>query len=345
MEKLRPLLFSSLELLEGVPEFLLEHISSRMACGMAIILLGSLSTLESKPEWALVIRLLHTAAKHSVGRKIVLDGIASCVEMCEIEEWHAFNSYGKLLCIDMLSNNLSGGDISHCLLAMNLLQSLFFTSSRSCEDSLWLSVALSYYETSLSSNSTIAQHAIECLQKHIVAIHNPDDLSKGTWIKLYEKMILDRPPSLTRSKVRTTCLIILSRSLLLVLPSCSSSNKMTAIIEGLATMIRENISGRHDGLLFESTVQHVTNMINVTELLIQSTHESNESNLEFLLWTVQCLRAELENVGRAGGCIASRTNPAVVVSKDNTTSDKESNVEQDISTLTGESSSEQNLVQ
>lgn len=312
-----------------------------MACGMAIILLASLTILETKDEWALIIRLLHNAAQHGSGRKIVLDGIASCIEMSVPEDNRGFDSYGKLLCIEMLLNHLSCGDISHCYLAMNLLQSLFFTLGRNSGDLIWLNVALSYYQTSFSSNSAISQHAIECLQKHIVAIHSPADLSEDVWLQLYQQMIIDRPPSLTRSKVRTTCLIILTRSLLLSFSTCSSPNKMVPVIEGLVSMARENISGRHDGLLFESTVQHVTNMINVTELLLQAREDNDSSMADFLEWTVESFRTELEKVGRTGGCILRSSNRVTSNNDLQTSLDQEQVYDHELLTTSGEPSSEQ----
>ena len=284
--EMRPMLLSSLETLCHTSEEVTEEIASRLACGMAIILLGSFSSLETRSEWILMGKLLQKAAINPSGRQIVFDGIASCMELSSVEH-KGFSSIGRKVLMEIIQeylNEKNGQESTQTNFAMDLMRSLYSAIQQDndfFDEKMWLNVALKFYETSLSSNFDVSQHAIECVQKHIVSIHNPSSLSDIIWITLYQEIIVKRPPSLTRTKVRTTCLIILSRSLLLTLPSFHLFDQMTNVIEGLALMVRENISGRHDGILFESTVQHVTNMVNVIEVLLTTAGDSSTSMNSF----------------------------------------------------------------
>lgn len=303
---MRPLLLESLEMLANAPEFLMRQIGDRVACGVAIILRGSYATLESEVEWLLMRKLLDIA-KFESGRKIMFDGIASCIDFelnAHSEAQFGLGTIGQKLFLDVLKEFVAGaydGDTSLRIPAMNFMQALFYSFSLSENEIMWQNVAFSFYEACLSTHLETAKHAIECLQK-LIFTTEVDAVSEAMWLTLYTEIIIARPPSLTRTKVRTSCLIILSRSLLITTPKLITDSKenweaMADIITGVASMVRENISGRHDGILFESTVQHVTNMANVMAL------PEYDCGLGFSQWAADLLASELEQVGAAGGIV------------------------------------------
>jgi len=305
-EEMRPLLLESLEMLATAPDFLMRQIADRVACGVAIILRGSYATLKSEAEWLLMRRLLDIA-KFDSGRKIMFDGIASCIEFelnANSDAQYGLGPVGQKLFLDVLEEFVAGaynGDTSLRIPAMNFMQALFYSFGLSENEIMWQKVAFSFYEASLSPHSETAKHAIECLQK-LIFTTEVDAISETMWLTLYSEIIISRPPSLTRTKVRTSCLIILSRSLLITMPKLIKESKenwetMADIIAGVASMVRENISGRHDGILFESTVQHVTNMANVMAL------PEYDRGLGFSQWAADLLVSELEKVGAAGGIV------------------------------------------
>jgi len=315
---------------------ILEQLSSRLACGMAIILMNAyFSSNVSFTEWNLISKVMELSGKYVAGRKIILDGIASILEYSDSSKNEVglkvlllvlqkfFFRFSRLQ-VELLSSSehaknkqehfdedfvcSSSMDLAHGLFLKSLQYNFATTSTTSVLniDELWLSLAKSYYDACLASldSQSLSIHSINCLQKHVVCVEPTNVISATAWLELFQEMTNRRPVSLTRTKVRTIVLVILSRSTLLALPTIlqddanSCWNAMAEVVKGLAAMIKSNISGRKDGVLYESTVQHVTNMVNVMEL---PGFDPNDTG--FGVWASEVLSSELEAVDAASGIV------------------------------------------
>uniref|UniRef100_A0A7S4J7P6 Uncharacterized protein n=1 Tax=Odontella aurita TaxID=265563 RepID=A0A7S4J7P6_9STRA len=78
--EMQPYLKTSLLLLFDMPPVFSRHVSSRLGCGMAIILRNSYLLFEGLDEWNMIGDLMEAAAAYRDGRGFVFDGIASCVD-------------------------------------------------------------------------------------------------------------------------------------------------------------------------------------------------------------------------------------------------------------------------
>jgi len=350
---MRPYLLSSLRLLQNLPLSFIQRVADRLACGMAIILRGSYTRLQTLEEWTLLGKLLDMAAQFYPGSAIVFEGIASTIESAfpprspsppplstnNDESPTVITTLAPeavAIFITILTKFVSGtyqGDVSGSIPAMTTLEKIFQHLSTDTQsvasatllpylvpnltflentntpivsfEDLWKLASNAYYTQCLSTDADTARQAHETLQRHLFTAyddHAPNTIiSDDSWLFLLEK-ILSQPPPLSMEVERMNTCDLLGKLFLLLIPNLAQRKQnwdaLTSIVHRAADCMGENLGlgRRGNGILFESTVQLVTNLSNVLTLA-----EFDGGGVGFSKWVGETLLVELERVGAAGG--------------------------------------------
>jgi len=339
LPEMRPNLIFSLTKLIQLPPPILYHVSDRLACGMAIILRCSYSELRQVDEWATVGDLLDCCAQYESGRRFVFDGIASCIEDGLPEPYHngkvsktcdtgtiiyeGVSMFARLLLKFVFGSY--HGDLSFSFLAIPCLEKVYwylFHMTREIgvddkaipDEDLWRSVCSAFYSVGLCKEPTSALHAMECLERLIVST-DVEAVSDIGWLSLLES-ITSKQPLVSLEASRVKAFHLLCRTFLSVLSHMLRSEKnwgaLSEIVSLLAAHASENLRADRNGHgpLFESTIETLTNTINVMSMLEFPAGSDLTNGL------IETLSQELEKVGAVGGLtkmIVATTKKTVVV--------------------------------
>jgi len=329
--EMRPYLFESLARLIQLPPIFLCHVCDRLACGMAIILLCSYSHLKEVDEWVIVGDLLDCCAQYESGREFTFNGIASCIEdalpspyvdgkltkTCDTATaltititYEGASMLARLL-LKFVFGSYSG-DLSLSISAIPCLEKVywylhFMTTEIVADDNnggkmipdedLWRSICSALYSIGLCDTPNSAVYAMDCLERLVVST-SIATVSDAGWLGLLEN-ITSKQPHISLKAPRIRAFHLLCRTLLSVLPylvnredNCGALTEIVGLVAGHAC---ENLCHGRISLLFESTIEALTNTINVM------TTKEFVGDSDFLNGLTETLFKELEKVGGVGG--------------------------------------------
>mmetsp|Transcript_24482 Transcript_24482/g.29570 ORF Transcript_24482/g.29570 Transcript_24482/m.29570 type:complete len:753 (+) Transcript_24482:2-2260(+) len=306
--EMRPHLLSSLLLLPSLPPTFTLHISSRLGCGLAIILIGCFPNLANDSEWDLFGNLLDMTARYHPGRNFVLDGIASCLEKDN-------NHIGMRVLAHLLTNFVTGAydkdDVTLKVSALTCLVTVVDSGNLDLMDNeeLWIKISSSFYYVCVSCQERDAAfQSFDSLQQLLLTT-KIQAISYEGWLYILQ-VLSSHQPTPVSNPLRVKTFDLLARVLLIVLP-CLTTVKTTAthtqtspsderlelVMGALALVVRENLTLGQTYPVFESTVQVVTNLVNVLS------SAPDEFGGALGKWCAGVLVRELENVGAAGGLV------------------------------------------
>ena len=331
--RLRENLNRSLRLLTQLPTEYLREVSDRLGCGSAIILRGCFFLFNERAEdWSIIKSLLNLAAQDRSGRSFVFDGIASVIDSIDytLPSGEENNDGNELLLSQCgveviaslllaLSNGSYEGDLSFREDAMSYITKVYSYSQHfgtvSTEDSVdneketmlqqydfHSMVTAIYNDACLSSDGRVAKRGFESLQG-IVQSTKMDSIPVERWLNFLE-MVTSNPPSLSKHEARISSLQLIGRLFLTLMPTLSNEKEIWSQLEDFtissALLVHENLRSGRTTTLFESTVQTITNVVNVMSMP-KEISIANVQGENFCAWVSETLLFELEQVGACGG--------------------------------------------
>eukprot|EP00986_Skeletonema_menzelii_P019118 scaffold27064_cov167-Skeletonema_menzelii.AAC.20 len=332
--RLREELNRSLRLITQLPSDYLHEVSDRLGCGSAIILRGCFFLFDERAEdWSIIKRLLDLAAQDSSGRGFVFDGIASVIDSID------YTLPGTEECIDSNELQLSQcgveviaslllryrdgsyeGDLSFRVPAMSYITKVYSYSQHfgtsnevSSEFPAKNETALQEYEfhtmvtaiykdACLSPEDSIAKRGFESLQG-IVLSTKVESIPVGKWLDFLD-MVASNSPSISVQAARISSLGLIGRLFLTLMPELSNEKDNWSQLEDFtissASVVNENLRAGRATALFETTVETITNVVNVLSVAKQMSMATAEGE-SFCAWVSETLLYELEQVGACGG--------------------------------------------
>ena len=159
-----------------------------------------------------------------------------------------------------------------------------------------------YNDACLSEDGNTSKKGFEALQGIVIStrVHS---LPVAKWFT-FLRTVVSNPPSIevdTSHEGRMSHLSLLSRLLLTLMPELSNEKENWSELEELtisvATIVSDNLRYGRKTPLFETTVQMVTNVVNVMTMPGFKVGEG----VNFCAWVGETLLYELEKVGASGG--------------------------------------------
>lgn len=333
---LRDQLLRSLNLIATLPSSYTSAISDRIGCGAAIILRACFYLFDDKTdEWSTIKCLLDLAAKEPAGRGFVFDGIASVIDSIDYaipttntkeEGRSGDDNYGQVqlsqngveVMASLLLKFMNGSydeDLSFKVPSMFYIKKVYSysqhfsdrtkTETTSVNNDALLHanefetmVTAIYNDACLSHDETTAKKGFESLQG-MVQSTPLDSLPMSKWLK-FLRLVGTNPPSMD-SAGRIHHLSLMGRLFLTLVPDLSNEKKNWSALEDwtvcVAAIVCDNLHSGRAKPLFETTVQTVTNVVNVMSM---SGFNDGEGG-KFCTWVGETLLCELEKVGAGGG--------------------------------------------
>ena len=346
--RLRDQLNRSLNLIAALPSTYTRAISDRIGCGAAIILRGCFYLFDdSTDDWSTIKSLLDLAAQDKSSRSFVFDGIASVIDgidyaipsttdgqeeqVVEDENEVQLSQNGVKVMASLLLKFMNGSyedDTSFNIPAMTYIKKVYsfsqhFSDKTNSDDGsanndshhlqeteFETMVDAIYIDACLSQDGTTAKRGFESLQG--VVMSTPvDSLPVSKWFA-FLKQVATNPPSIEVEEARISSLSLIGRLFLTLMPELSNSKENWSMLEewtiSVASIVSDNLQAGRASSLFETTVQTVTNVVNVMSM--SGFNEGNEEGVNFCNWVGETLLFELEKSGATGGVysIGSPTN-------------------------------------
>jgi hypothetical protein len=332
---LRDQLLRSLDLIATLPSSYTSAISDRIGCGAAIILRACFYLFDEKTDgWSTIKCLLDLAAQERTGRGFVFDGIASVIDSIDYaipsndtrgDGLSADQKYNQLqlsqsgveVMASLLLKFMNGSyndDLSYKAPSIFLIKKLYsfsqHFSDRSTTDSVSVDALLQanefetmvtaiYNDACLSNDATTAKKGFESLQGMVVSTPT-ESIPVSKWLN-FLRTVASNPPKIDSPGGRANHLSLLGRLFLTLVPDLSNKKENWTELEELtiavAEIVRDNLQSGRAKPLFETTVQTVTNVVNV--LSLSGVKEGEVGN--FCVWVGETLLSELERVGACGG--------------------------------------------
>ena len=159
-----------------------------------------------------------------------------------------------------------------------------------------------YNDACLSEDGSTSKKGFEALQGIVISTR-VNSLHVAKWFT-FLRMVVSNPPSIevdTSHEGRMSHLSLLSRLFLTLMPELSNEKENWSELEELtisvATIVSDNLRYGRKTPLFETTVQMVTNVVNVMTMPGFKVGEG----VNFCAWVGETLLYELEKVGASGG--------------------------------------------
>ena len=334
---LRGLLNRSLKLIATLASSFTSAISDRIGCGSAIILRSRFYLFDDNTDdWSTIKCLLDLAAQGKPGRGFVFDGIASVIDSIDYaipsakdtirglsgDENNAdvqLSQYGVEVMASLLLKFMSGSyenDLSYKVPSMNYIRKVYSfsqhfsvkTNSENVsvnnnahlqENEFEIMVTAIYKDACLSQDGTTAKKGFEALQGMFISTR-VDSLPVVKWFT-FLRMVASNPPTVESQEARISSLSLISKLFLTLIPELSNKKEHWSELEEwtimVASMVSENLRYGRATPLFETTVQTVTNVVNV---MTMSGFKVGEG-VNFCVWVGETLLYELEKVGACGG--------------------------------------------
>lgn len=333
---LRDQLNRSLNLIAGLPSSYTRAVSDRIGCGAAIILRGCFYLFDdSSDAWSTIKSLLDLAAQDKSGRSFVFDGIASVIDGIDYaipttqdgEEGRGgdeisdvqLSQSGVEVMASLLLKFMNGsyeGDLSFKVPSMMYIKTVYsfsqhFSDRAIAEDGFANNdahlqenefeklITAIYNDACLSQDGITAKRGFESLQGLVLST-KVDSLPVAKWFS-FLRMVATNPPSITYQEARISSLSLIGRLFLTLMPELSNRKENWSVLEDwtvcVASIVNDNLQAGRATPLFETTVQTVTNVVNVMSM--SGFHEGEGVN--FCAWVGETLLYELEKVGASGG--------------------------------------------
>ena len=160
-----------------------------------------------------------------------------------------------------------------------------------------------YNDACLSNDVHTAKRGFESLQGVIVAT-DVATIPTAKWLT-FLKMVVASPPSVSMLEARISYLALIGRLFLTLMPNLSDQKQNWTELEDfviqVSSLVSENLNFGRASPLFETTVQTMTNVVNVMSM--SGFHEGEGAS--FCTWVADTLFVELEKVGAGGGASLS----------------------------------------
>lgn len=328
--RLREELNRSLRLLAQLPADYLHEVSDRLGCGSAIILRGCFFLFDERAEdWSIIKSLLDLAAQNVSGRGFVFDGIASVIdsidytlpstEECNDSNELQLSQYGVEVIASLLLRYRDGsyeGDVSFRVPAMSYITKVYTYSqhfgastdlpaeneTKLQEYEFQTMVTAIYNDACLSPEDNVAKRGFESLQG-IVLSTKVDSIPVGKWLDFLD-MVASNSPRILAQAARISSLGLIGRLFLTLMPELSNEKDNWSQLEDFtissASVVNENLRAGRATALFETTVEIITNVVNVLSIAKQMSLATAEGGT-FCTWVSETLLYELEQVGACGG--------------------------------------------
>ncbi|KAK1737469.1 guanine nucleotide exchange factor [Skeletonema marinoi] len=333
--RLRDELNRSLRLLTKLPSDYLHEVSDRLGCGSAIILRGCFFLFDERAEdWSIIKCLLDLAAQDTSGRGFVFDGIASVIDSIDytLPGTEVFNDSNELqlsqcgveVIASLLLRYRDGsyeGDLSFRVPAMSYITKVYSYSQHfgasnevSSDDmpaknetmlqeyEFHTMVTAIYNDACLSEDDNIAKRGFESLQG-IVLSTKVESIPVGKWLNFLD-MVASNSPSISVQAARISSLGLIGRLFLTLMPELCNDKENWSQLEDFtissAARVNENLRAGRATALFETTVETITNAVNVLQIAKQVSMATPEGE-SFCAWVSETLLYELEQVGACGG--------------------------------------------
>ena len=331
--RLREKLNRSLRLLTLLPSDYLREVGDRLGCGAAIMLRGCFFLFDERAEdWSIIKCLLDLAAQDKSGRGFVFDGIASVIDSIDYTlpgtaEGNDNNNdlqlsqCGVEVIASLLLRYRDGsyeGDLSFRVPAMSYITKVYSYSqhfgtvatdipakkneTKLQEYEFHTMVTAIYKDACLSQDDNIAKRGFESLQG-IVLSTKVESIPVGKWLDFLD-MVASNSPSISVQAARISSLGLIGRLFLTLMPELSNAKENWSQLEDFtissASVVNENLRAGRATTLFETTVEIVTNVVNVLSIAKQMSMAAAEGG-SFCAWVSETLLYELEQVGACGG--------------------------------------------
>jgi len=334
---LREQLNRSLNLIATLPSSYTSTIGDRIGCGAAIILRGCFYLFDdSSDDWSTIKSLLDLAAQDKSGRGFVFDGIASVIDGIDyaipsardaaqgqngddINNEVQLSQCGVEVMASLLLKFMNGSyqdDLSYKVPSMMYLNKVYSFSKHfsdkalakngSSDSSAHLQehefekmVTAIYNDACLAQDGATSKKGFEALQGLVLST-KVDSIPVAKWFAFLE-LVANKPPSIASQEARECYLSFVGRLFLALVPELSNNKENWSQLEewtiSVASIVSDNLQAGRATPLFETTVQTVTNIVNVMSMT-----GFNEGNgVNFCAWVGETLLYELEKVGACGG--------------------------------------------
>jgi hypothetical protein len=159
-----------------------------------------------------------------------------------------------------------------------------------------------YNDACLSEDGITSKKGFEAIQGMVISTR-VDSLPAAKWFT-FLRMVVTNPPSIEEAphhEGRMSHLVLLSRLFLTLMPELSNERENWSELEecaiATATIVSDNLRYGRKTPLFETTVQMITNVVNVMTMPGFKVGEG----VNFCAWVGETLLYELEKVGASGG--------------------------------------------
>jgi len=329
---LREHLNRSLNLIATLPSSYTSAINDRIGCGAAIILRGCFYLFDdSTDDWSTIKRLLDLAAQDKSGRGFVFDGIASVIDSIDYAIPSAGDSgnqnsnevqlsqCGVEVMASLLLKFMDGsyeGDVSFKVPSMMYINKVYSfsqhfsdraladngsanTNAHLQENEFLTMVTAIYNDSCLDVDGATAKKGFESLQG-VVLSTKVKSIPMAKWFAFLD-LVATNPPSITSKEARVCSISLIGRLILTLMPELSNRKENWSKLEDwticVASLVSDNLQAGRATPLFETTIQTVTNVVNVMSM---SGFNEGEG-VNFCAWVGETLLFELEKVGACGG--------------------------------------------
>jgi len=289
----------------------------------------------STDDWSTIKCLLDLAAQDKSGRGFVFDGIASVIDGIDYAMPSAgdrdgqngdennnevqLSHCGVEVMASLLLKFMNGSyedDVSFKVPSMMYINKVYSFSqhfsdraladngSANCnahlqENEFEKMVAAIYNDACLAQDGATAKKGFESLDGMVLST-KVESIPVAKWFTFLE-LVATNPPSITSQEARVCSLSLIGRLFLTLMPELSNQKENWSQLEdwtiSVASIVSDNLQAGRATPLFETTVQTVTNVVNVMSM---SGFNEGEG-VNFCAWVGETLLYELEKVGACGG--------------------------------------------
>mmetsp|Transcript_17556 Transcript_17556/g.28393 ORF Transcript_17556/g.28393 Transcript_17556/m.28393 type:complete len:177 (-) Transcript_17556:30-560(-) len=156
-----------------------------------------------------------------------------------------------------------------------------------------------YNNACLATDGATVKKGFESLQGLVLST-KVESIPVANWFTFLD-LVATNPPGITSQEARVYSLSLIGRLFLTLMPELSNQKDNWSQLEdwtiSVASIVSDNLQAGRATPLFETTVQTVTNIVNVMSM---SGFNEGEG-VNFCAWVGETLLFELEKVGACGG--------------------------------------------
>lgn len=294
------------------------------------------SFLMKEQKTGIIKSLLDLAAQEKSGRGFVFDGLASVIDsidytLPDAEEGNHSNELHLSQCgVEVIASLLLRysdgsyeGDMSFRIPSMSYITKIYsysqhFATSNDVagnpskheaklqEYEFERMVTVIYSDACLSQDGDVAKRGFESLQGVILST-KVESIPVVKWLDFLE-LVVSNSPSVSVQEARVSSLGLIGRLFLTLIPELSNDKENWSHLEDFtissAAIVNENLRSGRATTLFETTVETITNVVNILSIAKEMSMTTAEGG-GFCVWVSETLLYELEQVGACGG-VANR---------------------------------------